>query len=41
MATLTQTTIRVNLPQEAYDVRIAPDGLDRLGEWISGRSPID
>ncbi|PZO18960.1 MAG: 3-dehydroquinate synthase [Leptolyngbya foveolarum] len=36
MATLTQTTIRVNLPQEAYDVRIAPDGLDQLGAWLAG-----
>ena len=35
MATQTQTTIRVNLPQEAYDVRIAPDGLDQLGLWMS------
>lgn len=36
MATLTPTTIRVNLPQEAYDVRISPDGLDQLGAWIAG-----
>ena len=40
MTTLTQTTIRVNLPQEAYDIRIAPDGLDRLGEWILGEQPL-
>ena len=40
MATLTQTTIPVDLPQEAYDVRIAPDGLDRLGEWMGGDRPL-
>ena len=40
MATLTQTTIRVNLPQEAYDIRIAPDGLDQLGTWIAGDCPL-
>lgn len=40
MAILTQSTIRVDLPQEAYDVRIAPDGLDRLGEWLAGDKPL-
>ncbi len=31
----TKTTIRVNIPQDAYDVRIAPGGLDYLGAWLS------
>lgn len=35
MSTLTKTTIRVNIPQTPYDVRIAPDGLDALGQWLS------
>lgn len=40
MATLTQSTIRVNLPQEAYDVRIAPDGLDQLGGRLAEDSLV-
>lgn len=40
MATLIQSTIRVDLPQEAYEVRIAPDGLDRLGDWMAGDRPL-
>ncbi len=36
MSTLTKTTIRVNIPQDAYDVRIAPGGLESLGQWLAG-----
>jgi len=32
----TKTTIRVNIPQDSYDVRIAPGGLDYLGAWLAG-----
>lgn len=39
MSPLTSTapteTIRVQLPQDAYDIRIAPGGLDSLGRWLS------
>ena len=35
MSTLTKTTIRVNIPQDAYDIRIAPGGLDSLGQWLA------
>lgn len=31
-----KTTIRVNIPQDAYDIRIAPGGLDYLGPWLAG-----
>ncbi len=31
-----KTTIRVNLPQDPYDIRIAPGGLDYLGAWLAG-----
>jgi 3-dehydroquinate synthase len=38
MTTLTPAaiaaTIRVNIPQSPYDVRIAPGGLDALGLWL-------
>jgi 3-dehydroquinate synthase len=34
MSTLTQSTIRVNIPEDSYDIRIAPGGLDSLGEWL-------
>ena len=30
-----KTTIRVNIPQDAYDIRIAPGGLDYLGPWLA------
>lgn len=42
MTTLTQVTIRVNLPQDPYDIRIAPGGLDYLGSWLAaeGRSLV-
>ena len=30
-----KTTIRVNIPQDAYDIRIAPGGLDYLGHWLA------
>ncbi|MEO1619696.1 MAG: 3-dehydroquinate synthase [Cyanobacteria bacterium J06632_3] len=30
-----KTTIRVNIPQDAYDIRIAPGGLDYLGAWLT------
>ncbi|MGB3671263.1 MAG: 3-dehydroquinate synthase [Phormidesmis sp.] len=30
-----KTTIRVNLPQDPYDIRIAPGGLDYLGPWLA------
>ncbi|MFQ4142946.1 3-dehydroquinate synthase [Chlorogloeopsis sp. ULAP02] len=29
------STIKVNLPQQSYDIAIAPGGLDRLGEYMS------
>ncbi|MGC1308258.1 MAG: 3-dehydroquinate synthase [Phormidesmis sp.] len=35
MTTLTKATIRVNIPQASYDVRIAPDGLNSLGLWLN------
>ncbi|MBO9999113.1 MAG: 3-dehydroquinate synthase [Cyanobacteria bacterium SID2] len=31
---MTQSVIRVNLPQNAYEIAIASDGLDRLGAWM-------
>ncbi len=30
-----KTTIRVNIPQDSYDIRIAPGGLDYLGTWLA------
>ncbi|MEL6159229.1 MAG: 3-dehydroquinate synthase [Cyanobacteria bacterium J06627_32] len=30
-----KATIRVNLPQDAYDIKIAPGGLDYLGPWLA------
>ncbi len=30
-----KTTIRVNIPQDSYDIRIAPGGLDYLGPWLA------
>ncbi len=30
-----KTTIRVNIPQTPYDVRIAPGGLDYIGPWLA------
>ncbi|MEM9150971.1 MAG: 3-dehydroquinate synthase [Cyanobacteria bacterium P01_F01_bin.3] len=30
-----KATIRVNIPQDAYDIRIAPGGLDYLGAWLA------
>ncbi|MBE9060555.1 3-dehydroquinate synthase [cf. Phormidesmis sp. LEGE 11477] len=36
-----KTTIRVNIPQDAYDIRIAPGGLDYLGAWLAaGDGPL-
>ena len=35
-ATEMKATIRVNIPQNAYDIRIAPGGLDYLGPWLAG-----
>ncbi|MGB3297208.1 MAG: 3-dehydroquinate synthase [Phormidesmis sp.] len=35
MTTLAKTTIQVNIPQNAYDIRIAPGGLDALGTWLT------
>jgi 3-dehydroquinate synthase len=35
MTTLTQATIRVHIPQDPYDIRIAPDGLSHLGTWLA------
>lgn len=35
-----KTTIRVNIPQDPYDVRIAPGGLDYLGPWLAGETPL-
>lgn len=41
MTALTKTTIRVNIPQDAYDIRIAPGGLDYLGPWLAAEgSPL-
>lgn len=40
MSTLAKTTIRVNIPQDAYDIRIAPGGLDYLGPWLAGETPL-
>jgi len=40
MSTLTKTTIRVNIPQDPYDIRIAPGGLDYLGAWLAGETPL-
>ncbi|WP_017663625.1 3-dehydroquinate synthase [Baaleninema simplex] len=31
---MTQPVIRVNLPQDPYEIAIASDGLDRLGSWM-------
>ncbi|MFK8183284.1 MAG: 3-dehydroquinate synthase [Phormidesmis sp.] len=39
MSTLAKTTIRVNIPQNPYDIRIAPGGLDYLGPWLAGAQP--
>ena len=37
----TKTTIRVNISQDAYDIRIASGGLDYLGAWLAGdESPL-
>ena len=36
----TKATIRVNIPQDAYDIRIAPGGLDYLGPWLAGETPL-
>ena len=33
-------TIRVNIPQDAYDIRIAPGGLDQLGPWLAEGTPL-
>lgn len=30
-----KATIRVNIPQDAYDIKIAPGGLDYLGPWLA------
>ena len=30
-----KSTIRVNIPQDAYDIKIAPGGLDSLGDWMT------
>lgn len=30
-----KTTIRINIPQDPYDIRIAPGGLDYLGAWLA------
>ena len=35
MTTLTQSTICVTIPQNAYDIRIASAGLDALGSWLA------
>ena len=35
-----KTTIRVNIPQDAYDIRIAPGGLDQLGQWLAEGAPL-
>ena len=35
-----KTTIRVNIPQDPYDVRIAPGGLDYLGPWLAADEPL-
>ncbi len=35
MTTLTRATIRVNIPHDAYDIRIAPGGLDSLGSSLT------
>ena len=40
MSTLAKTTIRVNIPQASYDIRIAPGGLDYLGAWLAGEKPL-
>ena len=40
MSTLTKTTIRVNIPQDPYDIRIAPGGLDYLGPWLAAEKPL-
>jgi 3-dehydroquinate synthase len=29
------TTIRVNIPQAPYDIKISPGGLDALGQWLT------
>ena len=33
--TAVKTTIRVNIPQDSYDIRIASGGLDYLGPWLA------
>lgn len=40
MTTLTKATIRVNIPQNSYDIRIAPAGLDSLGTWLAEGKPL-
>ncbi len=42
MSTLTpaNTTIRVNIPQAPYDIRIAPGSLDSLGPWLQNKTSI-
>lgn len=35
MTTLTKATIRVTIPQNSYDIRIAPAGLNSLGSWLA------
>lgn len=36
MASSMKSTIRVPLPDQAYDVVVAPGGLEHLGSWLSG-----
>lgn len=33
------TTLRVNIPQNPYDIHISPGGLDGLGAWLCGDVP--
>lgn len=35
---MTQSVIRVNLPQNTYEIAIASDSLDRLGRWMKSLS---
>lgn len=37
--TAMKTTIRVNIPQDPYDIRIAAGGLDDLGHWLCQQGP--
>lgn len=32
------SVVRVNLPQQSYDIAIAPGGLDKLGEWLQSQA---